>query len=151
MITAMSRNTIRLLFCTAFLCSVHTGNAQTVVEKMKSQKQLSHFVQAVEGTELDERLNKKGPFTLFAPSNKAFDALSGSEQYRSQLLLNHVFTGMATERSLKAMDNVTFLSGKTVSIAEQKNEQLSVGSYTLVKTNIMADNGVIHIISGVLQ
>lgn len=127
------------------------AEAQSIMNKLKANKETTHFAAALENTNLDERLDQKGPFTLFAPSNRTFDELSDGQQSDSNLLLNHIFTGMATERSLKAMSDITCLSGRTITIQKRNGNKLSVDSFVILTSNIRADNGVIHIIDGVIR
>ncbi len=148
--TINNQHRIRLLLCVALFWVVNTGYGQNVVDKLKLNKQANHFGQALEDANLDKKLSESGPFTLFAPSNEAFDALSSGQKSNTKLILNHVFTGMATERSLKVMSDVTCLSGRTITITEQ-NGQLTVDSMTILSSNIKAENGVIHIIDGVIE
>ena len=135
----------------SLLLLVEVGSAQNVISKLKSNSQTSHFGRALEQANLQERLNQSGPFTLFAPSNAVFDKLSSGQKSDRQLLLNHIFTGMATERSLKAMSEVTCLSGQTLSIVVDNSQRLKVNDVLIVRSNIRADNGVIHIIEGVIK
>lgn len=145
------RNIVRLSIMIGFISFFTAAEAQTVIQKLQSNRQTSHFARALAESDLDERLKNNGPFTLFAPSNSAFDKLSSAQQTNNNLLLNHVFTGMATERSLKAMSEVTCLSGLTISIKTDNRNQLSVNKFRVVTSNIRASNGVIHIIEGVIR
>jgi len=144
------QRTIRLLLCLGLLWTVNIGYGQNIIEKLKSSKQANHFGQALEDVNFSNKLSGSGPFTLFAPTNKAFDALSSGQKSNTDLILNHILTGMATERSLKVMTDVTCLSGRTISITE-KNGQLTVDSIQILSSNIKANNGVIHIIDGVIK
>lgn len=128
-----------------------SAQAQTVMQKLKANGQTTEFARALEETGIDDRINKQGPFTLFAPSNNAFNSLSSIEKGNNNLLLNHIFTGMATERSLKAMSNVTCLSGRNLTLQNDNNQGLTINSIKIVNSNIKADNGVIHIIDGVIK
>lgn len=142
---------VRLSILLAFVCSVEPLNGQTVVQQLKNNNQTTHFGQALEDADLAERLNKPGPFTLLVPSNKAFDKLQAAQKTNNNLLLNHIFTGMATKRSLEVMSEVTCLSGRTITVNKTKDQQLSVDSYRIIAANIKADNGIIHIIEGVIE
>ena len=146
-----SKSFTRLLattfFCLGFMCV----QGQTVVDKITSNNQISDFAVAIKKSNLQERLQKSGPFTLFVPTNKAFRQLSDNQKYDSDLLLNHIFMGMATERSLKVMSEVTCLSGQTLSLSSSDNQSISVNSFRIIRTNIKAENGVIHIIDGVIE
>jgi len=142
----------RLFFVSIFVLSFHIARSQTIMQKLSANKRTSHFAQSLIKTNLNNRLNGPGPYTILAPTNKAFDKLSDSQKEDDKLLLNHIFTGMATERSLKAMNEVTCLSGKTIKLKKiNGGKSLTVGSYAIVTTNIKADNGVIHIINGVIK
>ncbi|SMO68989.1 fasciclin domain-containing protein [Fodinibius sediminis] len=138
-----------LLLAMGFFSAAH---GQSVLEVLKSNGQTSDFAAAIERAGLDDRLDRnKGSFTVFAPSNSAFNRISASEQNNSQLLLNHIITGKATKRSLQYMSKITCLSGLTVEVAQLNNSGLSIENYPLMESNIQADNGVIHVIDGVIQ
>jgi len=125
------------------------ANGQTVMQELKNHQQTTHFAQALANTDLANRLEQQGPFTLFAPTNKSFDQLLKNQQNDRELLLNHVMTGFATERSLKLMSEVTCLSGHTIKIND--GQRLTIGANSIVQANIKAGNGVIHIIDGVIK
>lgn len=133
------------------LLFVATGlvQAQSVMEQLRTNKQTSAFAEALEAVNLDQRIEQAGPFTIFAPSNESFNKLTSAQQSNRNLLLNHIFTGMATERSLKVMSDITCLSGRSVEITEENN--LNVDGKTIVESNMKAKNGVIHIIDGVIE
>ncbi|SHF51197.1 Uncaracterized surface protein containing fasciclin (FAS1) repeats [Fodinibius roseus] len=132
--------------------SYTTTDAQTVLEVLKSNGQTSQFAAAIERAGLDDRFDQRnGSFTVFAPSNGAFAKISASEKNNSQLILNHIITGTATKRSLQHMSQMTCLSGLTVEVAQMDNNSLSIQNYPLIESNIQADNGVVHIIDGVIQ
>lgn len=141
----------RLALTLSFLVAFSDVQAQTILEKLKSNSQTTQFAQALENTGIDDRLNQSGPFTVFAPTNTAFDELSTGQKSDSNLLLNHILTGMATERSLRAMSDITCLSGQMVSIQNQSGNNLAIESNRISVSNIKASNGVIHIIEGVIE
>ncbi|MGD8427130.1 MAG: fasciclin domain-containing protein [Balneolaceae bacterium] len=140
-----------LLLFTVFVLSFNIARSQSIMETLKSNRETTHFAQALEEAHLNTKLGKSGPFTLFAPSNEAFDKLSASQKHNNQLLLNHIFTGLATERSLKAMADITCLSGKTIKLKNDNGNPISVDSFKIIYANIRADNGVIHVIDGVIK
>jgi len=146
-----TRNIIRLTLFLGFISCFAVSEAQNVMQKLQSNRQTSHFARALVDANLHEKLNQNGPFTLFAPSNSAFDKLSIGQKNNDDLLLNHIFTGMATERSLKAMSEVTCLSGRTINIKTNSNDQVMVNSVPISTANIRTSNGVIHIIDGVIK
>lgn len=140
-------------FICLFLSNLNIGEtyAQTVLEVLKNNAQTSAFSAALDNTGLTERLSQDGPYTLFVPANKAFNKLSADEKSDSNLLLNHIITGTATERSLKHISNMTCLSGITIEVVEMDDNSISVQDYPLIKSNIRADNGIVHIIGGVIK
>ena len=109
---------------------------------------------------LDDALNGNGPFTVFAPSNDAFanipeadlnNLLANAAQLNA-VLLHHVHAGNLSGQDVVAMDGM--------SIETLNNDQLMVtvnGSTVLIDvatvtaTDIVADNGVVHVIDMVLM
>jgi uncharacterized surface protein with fasciclin (FAS1) repeats len=65
-------------------------------------------------------------------------------------LLNHIMTGLATERSIKVMSKATSLGGLTLHI-EVNGDQIIINNARLITTNIRAGNGVIHVVDRVLR
>lgn len=147
----------RKILGAVFLClllshiNIGTIQAQSVLEVLESNGQTSAFAKAIDDAGLTERLSQDGPYTLFVPANKTFNNLTADEKTDSNLLLNHIITGTATERSLKHISNMTCLSGITIEVVEMDNNSISVQDYPLIKSNIRADNGIIHIIGGVIK
>lgn len=130
---------------------IQTANGQTLMSKLSADSQTAHFAQALKKSNIADKLESGGSFTIFVPQEAAFSKLAEKEKSNSSLLKNHIITGMAMRRSLKAMDNVTFLSGKKVSVEVKEGNQITVGSFNVNSQNIMADNGMIYIISGVIK
>lgn len=148
---AFTNKILGLVLALSFLLIFSNIQAQSIVDKLKSNSQTTQFAQALENAGINERLNESGPFTVFAPTNTAFDELSLGQKSDSNLLLNHILTGMATERSLRAMSDITCLSGQTITIQNQNNSNLAIESNQISVSNIKANNGVIHIIDGVID
>lgn len=142
---------ISFFVCFGLCLIVESSFGQNVVDKLKTHTQTNNFAEAIENSSLNSKLRSSGPFTLFVPSNEAFAQLTFNQKSSTNLLLNHVFTGFATERSLKVMSEVTCLSGQTVTLNVNSNQSLSVNTFSILESNIKADNGVIHIIDGVIK
>lgn len=141
----------QIILSLLILTSFSSVQAQTVLEKLQSNSQTTQFANALENAGIDERLKGSGPFTIFAPTNNAFSAISSGQRSDSNLLLNHILTGMATERSLRAMSDITCLSGEEITIQNKSGSNLLINSNRIISSNIKATNGVIHIIDGVIQ
>jgi uncharacterized surface protein with fasciclin (FAS1) repeats len=102
-------------------------------------------------------LEGKGPFTVFAPTDAAFAkvpkaTLASLAKNRSKLravLLYHVVKGKVTAAQAMKLHSARTLEGKPVTIRVSGGKVI-VGGATVVKANVMASNGVIHVINKVL-
>jgi uncharacterized surface protein with fasciclin (FAS1) repeats len=137
-----------------------TDDIPTVAVKAGQFKTL---VKALEAAELVDALKGKGPFTVFAPTDSAFDKLpkgtldellqpENKEKLRS-ILLYHVVPGKylsSDVRKLKSGTQVeTLLKGKKVTITK-KRKDIFVDGAKVIKADVMASNGVIHVIDKVI-
>jgi uncharacterized surface protein with fasciclin (FAS1) repeats len=125
---------------------------------------LSTLVTAVKAANLVETLQGTGPFTVFAPTNSAFEALPAGtldsllkpenvEQLKS-ILTYHVVSGKVMAADLKDGQEITTVQGGKlivkitdgkVYLVDAKGNQV-----TVEKADVDASNGVVHIINGVL-
>jgi uncharacterized surface protein with fasciclin (FAS1) repeats len=102
-------------------------------------------------------LEGKGPFTVFAPTDAAFAKLpratvASLEHHPAKLravLLYHVLKGRITAAQLVKRHSVKTLNGQSLKV-RVKSGVVTVGGVRVIKTNIAASNGVIHVINGVL-
>ncbi len=131
------------------------AHGQTIVDIAADNPDFSTLVTALQVTGLDAALQEAGPFTVFAPNNAAFDALPpgvlddliADPEALSQILLYHVAPGALLSDDLAAGPLVT-LQGAAVTIGF--NGDVTVDNATLIAPNIVADNGVIHVIDEVI-
>lgn len=125
---------------------------------------LSTLVTAVKAASLVETLQGTGPYTVFAPTNDAFAALPAGtldtllkpenvEQLKS-VLTYHVVPGKVLAQDLKDGQVITTVQGGTltVKIADGKVYLIDAkGNQVMVeKADVNADNGVVHVVGGVL-
>jgi len=102
-------------------------------------------------------LEGKGPFTVFAPTDAAFDkvpkatlaSLAKNKMKLRAVLLYHVVKGKVTAAQAMKLQSAKTLEGKSVSIRVSGGKVL-VGGATVTKADVMASNGVIHVINKVL-
>ena len=102
-------------------------------------------------------LEGKGPLTVFAPTDAAFAKLpratiAALEHNRAKLravLLYHVLKGRITAAQLVKRHLVKTLDGQSLMV-RVKHGVVTVGGVRVIKANIAASNGVIHVIDGVL-
>jgi uncharacterized surface protein with fasciclin (FAS1) repeats len=139
----------------------------TIVDIAAGNDQFSTLTKAVKAAGLVETLNKEGPYTLFAPTNNAFDQLSDGKLQKllqsenrdklRSILSYHVIPGRITYGDVMGIEGVhstggsmvETLSGKQVNI-NVVGETVKVNGATVVEANIEASNGIVHVINGVL-
>jgi basic membrane lipoprotein Med (substrate-binding protein (PBP1-ABC) superfamily) len=117
---------------------------------------------AVEAAGLVETLAGPGPFTVFAPTDEAFAAalealgvtaedLLADTELLTSILTYHVVGGVAaTSDMVVGMSSVTTVQGGDVSIAVTDSGVVLNDSVNVVAVDVLAANGVIHVIDGVL-
>lgn len=102
-------------------------------------------------------LEARGPFTVFAPTDAAFAkvpkatlaSLAKNKAKLRAVLLYHVVKGKVTAAQAMKLRSATTLEGMPVSI-RVSGRKVIVGGATVVKANVIASNGVIHVINKVL-
>ena len=128
--------------------------AQTVVEVAQDNPELSTLVEAIEAAGLADTLSGEGPFTVFAPTNDAFDklpqgqlnALLENSDALTQILTYHVVPGQFATSDITAdMTEFETVEGSALPIT-----QIGVGQAAVTAVNIEASNGVIYLIDSVL-
>lgn len=112
---------------------------------------------ALTAADLVDTLKGPGPFTVFAPSDEAFakvpkeklDALLKDKAALTKVLTYHVVSGKVMAKDVKAGSCKT-LEGTSFTVAITDGK-VKVGAANVTKTDIVADNGVIHVIDTVLM
>lgn len=117
------------------------------------------LVAAVKAAGLVETLKGPGPFTVFAPSDAAFaDLPQGTiedllkpenKDTLAAILTYHVVAGKVTAADVSSMTSATSVQGANLAI--DVTDVVKVNGNTVLQADIMADNGVIHVIDGVLM
>ena len=133
------------------------ASEKNIVQTAISDPQFSTLVTALQTAGLVDTLSGEGPFTVFAPTNEAFDklpagtldALLMDPAKLKSILLYHVVSG-----NVKAADVVKLTSAKTVEGQDVKitvdGSTVKVNDATVTKTDIETKNGTIHVIDTVL-
>ena len=133
---------------------------KTIVDVAAANKDFSTLVAAVKAAGLAEKLASDGPFTVFAPTNAAFGKLP-KDQLQSLLkpenkeklqsiLLYHVAAAKVVAADVTQKDEVETANGKTIRVSTTNGAVMLNDKAKVVKTDIMADNGVIHVIDTVI-
>lgn len=152
-----------LLMTISFTTAMANGPAKankTIVEIAVSNADFSILVEALSKAELVDALNANGPFTVFAPTNDAFKALfkeigveGVSELTKDQLtpiLLYHVVDGKVMASAVSTGIVPTLNTDSSLDVKTSKKGVVINKKSTVVKTDIEASNGVIHVIDTVM-
>lgn len=142
--------------------SFTSGATLDIVDTAMAAKNLTTLVKALQVAGLVETLKGAGPFTVFAPDNKAFaklpagalDALLADPAKLKQVLTYHVIPANITSSDAMAMTSPTSpptVEGATLQVTKGKKGRLKVNDANVTKANIEASNGTIHIIDSVLM
>jgi uncharacterized surface protein with fasciclin (FAS1) repeats len=121
--------------------------------------QFKTLTAALGAADLVTTLKGKGPFTVFAPTDAAFAALPKgtvenllkpeNKALLTKILTYHVVPGSVVSTSLKSGD-VKSVEGSSLKVAVSPGK-VTVGGANVVKADIKASNGVIHVIDKVLM
>jgi uncharacterized surface protein with fasciclin (FAS1) repeats len=134
----------------------------TIVDVIQTNQNFSTLIQALQAADLVEALQGEGPFTVFAPTNAAFNKLPDGqlesllkEENKSQLqaiLQYHVVPAKARAADVAGMSEAETLQGKMVQIqtGDDGVQLMGQNSAMVTTTDIEASNGVIHVIDTVL-
>lgn len=114
-------------------------------------------MQAAEAAQILDTLNSPGIFTLFAPTDEAFaklpqgtlEALLKDIPKLKKIVTYHVAFGDVRSDDLVQIEEAETVEGSVLAI-ESTNGKFKVNDATVLQTDILADNGVIHVIDAVL-
>lgn len=132
-----------------------------IVDIAVGTKGFSKLVAAVKAAGLVETLKGEGPFTVFAPTDKAFEALGedtlkavlADKEKLKAILTYHVIAGKVVAKDAMGLAK-DGKSAKTVNGAEIKlsldGKNLMINDAKVIKANVMGSNGVIHVIDKVI-
>jgi uncharacterized surface protein with fasciclin (FAS1) repeats len=135
------------------------GKKKDIVDIAASDGQFSTLVTAVKAAGLVETLKGDGPFTVFAPTNDAFAALpEGTLDSLLKPENKDQLVAVLTYHVLGDKVPSSAIAGKELSTATVQGEEVAidatdgvqVGGANVVKADIMASNGVIHVIDAVI-
>lgn len=132
--------------------------SQSIVEIAAGDPNFSTLVAAVTEAGLVDTLSGEGPFTVFAPTNDAFaalpegtlEALLADPEALTSVLTYHVVQGAVTSDAVVNLDAATTVNGQDISISVSEMDGVMINDATVVIPDIMASNGVIHVIDTVL-
>ena len=145
-----------LAIAAATVANVSFAADKNIVDTAISAGSFKTLVTAIQKAGLVETLKGKGPFTVFAPTDAAFakipkaqlDALLADKAMLTKVLTYHVVAGKVMAADVKA-GSVKSVEGENLTITTD-NGGVQVDKANVVKTDIVASNGVIHVIDSVM-
>jgi len=119
------------------------------------------LVTAVQAAGLVETLKGKGPLTVFAPTDDAFaklpkgtvEGLLKAVPKLKAVLTYHVVAGKVTSADVKKLKTAKTVQGQNIRIDASQwhlHKNVKVNEANIIKADVMADNGVIHVIDRVI-
>src|SRR5271157_5496216 len=139
--------------------SGHKTKANDIVDTAVSAGSFKTLAAALQAAGLVDTLKGKGPFTVFAPTDEAFAKLppgavedllkpENKEKLRA-ILLYHVVPGKVTAKQVVKLTSAKTAEGQPLTI-KVEDGKVMVDNATVVKADVEASNGVIHVIDTVL-
>jgi uncharacterized surface protein with fasciclin (FAS1) repeats len=130
---------------------------KNIVQTAVAAGQFKTLVSLVKQAGLAGALSGPGPLTVFAPTDAAFakvpkatlTALAHNKAKLKAVLLYHVVKGRITAAQVVKLKSVKTLEGGALAI-RVRNGKVFVGGGQVIKANVTASNGVIHVINKVL-
>jgi uncharacterized surface protein with fasciclin (FAS1) repeats len=149
---------ILLAGAVAITVASSTASAADIVETAVAGN-FNTLVAAVKAAGLVDTLKGRGPFTVFAPTDEAFAKLAPgtlesllkpeNKAKLQSILLYHVVSGKVMAADVVKRHSAKTVEGQDISI-KTMNGRVMVDSASVTKTDIVASNGVIHVIDSVL-
>ena len=133
------------------------SQSKDIVETAVAAGQFKTLASLLKQAGLAGTLQAKGPYTVFAPTDAAFqkvppktlNALLKDRAKLRSVLLYHVVAGKVTSSQVAGLSAAKTVSGKTVRI-RVAGSNVFVNDAKVTKADVMASNGVIHVVNRVL-
>ena len=136
------------------------ADSTTIIRVLRTDDRFTTLATAIDSTGLDSALATAGPYTLFAPTNDAFDNLPEGtvpdlldRENRARLhtiLRHHVIARQLRSEDAADLTMMTTLEGTQIPISVD-DQTLRAGSATVLDADIVTGNGIIHVIDTVLR
>ena len=166
MITALALAAVLACGCTspAEEPAGNTTNETPAVENLSIAEVLardgnfSTFLQAFEAAGLTRTVDGPGPYTVFAPTDEAFEQVPDAMMEGlfndprgalAEIALYHMVPGRYTVSDLAANTTVATVQGSPASV-DASGGEVAVGGAAVIRADIPAANGIVHVIDGVM-
>jgi uncharacterized surface protein with fasciclin (FAS1) repeats len=148
-----------VMTCAASTTTTLKAQTKDIVDTAVAAGSFKTLAKALQAADLVTTLKGSGPFTVFAPTDEAFAALPpGTLEHLlepenkaklQRILTHHVVPGKVMASDVVKLQSAETISGDMLKIGTQ-NGGVTVGNANVVKTDIAASNGVIHVIDAVI-
>jgi uncharacterized surface protein with fasciclin (FAS1) repeats len=135
-------------------------SAKDVVKVAVGSKDHTTLVAAVKQAELVDALSNAGPFTVFAPTNEAFDKLPKgtvedlmkpeNKEKLKDILQYHVYVGGLSTALLQDGQTLNEVNGQNITIQKSADGKITLNGKAHILASIPASNGIVHVIDEVL-
>lgn len=135
------------------------AQATDIAEMIAKSGRFQTFSELIQAAELTEDMTGEGPFTVFAPTDEAFAKLPAgtvenllkpeNKEKLKAVLTYHVVPGKVMAAQVTKMNSAKTVQGQNVRI-QVTDGKVKVDEATVVKPDINASNGVIHVIDSVI-
>ena len=151
---------INIILVSLLMMTIPSIGFGDVIDKLNETGKFTKLNETLQKSGLDENLKGKGPFTVFAPLDDAFAAISAKTYYgllredNKDKLVNilgrHVFSKKITSSDIDSETKLKAINGEEITI-KKVNGIVYVNEAEVVTADIEVSNGVIHFINRVLQ
>lgn len=151
-----------ILAATIGLAGIQGASAaeKDIVDTAVEAGQFKTLAAALDAAGLVATLKGSGPFTVFAPTDEAFAMLPAgtvesllkpeNKEKLTEILTYHVVPGKVMAADVTGLDEAKTVNGKAIDITVD-GQSVKVNDASVVKTDIAASNGVIHVIDKVIM
>ena len=151
---------IRSIICLLVMIFVPTITFANIINQLNETGKFTKLNETLAKSGLSKNLEDDGPFTVFAPLDDAFAAISAQTYYgllreeNKEKLINilgrHVFSKKITSSEINGEIKIKAINGEEITI-KKVNGIVYINEAEVVTADIEAPNGVIHFINRVLQ
>ena len=151
---------ISSIICLLIMIFVPTITFANIINRLNETGKFTKLNETLTKSGLDKNLEGDGPFTIFAPLDDAFAAISAQTYYgllreeNKEKLINilgrHVFSKKITSSEINGEIKIKAINGEEITI-KKVNGIVYINEAEVVTADIEAPNGVIHFINRVLQ
>jgi uncharacterized surface protein with fasciclin (FAS1) repeats len=161
MTTSLTRSIAAAAVLTLGIVAAHAGKPaqKDIVDTAVAAGSFNTLATALKAAGLIETLKGKGPFTVFAPTDAAFaklpagtveDLLKPENKAKLvSILTYHVVSGSVSSAQVVKMTSAKTVEGQSVRIST-KDGGVMIDNASVVKADVLASNGVIHVIDSVI-